>query len=101
MCEPVFSVSEALHKFNKQYDKAYRVVDLAAAVGVSPDTISRLSIGSQFYIVYKIAYQLYLWYPDFSPSWSFEAYLSTFLLLSDDFKLSPLVYSAPFFRCSN
>lgn len=83
----VFNVSGAIHVLNKVYHKSYKLVDLAYAIGVSTDTICRLSEGSQFCIVYNIAYQLYLWYPDLYPGWSFEFYLKTFCIC-DQFKLS-------------
>lgn len=51
----VFNVSGALQVLNKVYHKRYKLVDLSDAIGVSPDTLSRLSEGSQFCIVYKVA----------------------------------------------
>ena len=54
-----FNVSKSLKDLNKRYHRNYTVQDIADFVGVSRETISRLSSFSGFNLVYAVASCLY------------------------------------------
>lgn len=57
-------VSKCLKRFNKEYRRNYTVQDIADMVGVSRETISRMSSDSAFSLVYAVASCIYELYPE-------------------------------------
>lgn len=71
-----FEVSKCLKRFNKEYRRNYTVQDVAEKVGVSRETISRLSSDSSFSLVYAVASCIYDFYPEKNEgNWSFSYFV--------------------------
>lgn len=71
-----FEVSKCLKRFNKEYRKNYTVQDVAEKVGVSRETISRLSSDSSFSLVYAVASCIYDFYPEKNGgNWNFAYFV--------------------------
>lgn len=75
------NVSRALKSLNKEFRRNYTVQDVADRVGVSRETLSRLSTKSSFSLIYSVASCIYELYPDYSEYWNFSEFV---MLLSDD-----------------
>ena len=75
------NVSRALKSLNKDFRRNYTVQDVADRVGVSRETLSRLSTKSSFSLIYSVASCIYELYPDYSEYWNFSEFV---MLLSDD-----------------
>ena len=75
------NVSRALKSLNKEFRRNYTVQDVADRVGVSRETLSRLSTKSSFSLIYSVAFCIYELYPDYSEYWDFSKFV---MLLSDD-----------------
>lgn len=78
-----FNVSSVLKDLNKRYRRNYTLKDIADKVGVSRETISRLSTKSSFCLVYAVALSIYEFYPEYSECWNFSDFAH--LLASDDY----------------
>lgn len=76
-----FNVSRALKNLNKQFHRNYTLQDVADRIGVSRESLSRLSSKSSFSTIYAIASCLYELYPDYSECWNFSEFV---MLLSND-----------------
>lgn len=59
-----FEVSNCLKRLNKDYHRNYTVQDIANMVGVSRETISRMTTDSSFSLVYSVASCIYELYPE-------------------------------------
>lgn len=57
-------VSLALKDLNKQFRRNYTVSDVAEKVGVSRETLSRLTTDSSFRLIYNVCEVLYDFYPE-------------------------------------
>ena len=78
-----FNVSGCLKDLNRRYHKNYTLVDVARCVGVSRETLSRLTSFSNFNLVYSVAYCIYEFYPEYNGGfWDFVSFLQ--LLAYDD-----------------
>lgn len=78
-----FNISGCLKDLNKRYHRNYTLQDVASTVGVSRETLSRMSTSSSFSLVYSVAECLYQFYPDYnSGCWNFVTYAE--LLSWDD-----------------
>lgn len=76
------NVSKAIKYLNKQYHRNYTVQDLANEIGVSRETLSRLTTSSAFNIIYSVASCLYEFYPEHTENWNLSTYIE--LLAWDD-----------------
>lgn len=76
------NVSKALKDLNKQYHRNYTVQDVANEIGVSRETLSRLTTSSAFNIIYAVATCLYEFYPERTENWNLSTYIE--LLAWDD-----------------
>lgn len=78
------NVSKALKDLNKQYHRNYTLQDVANEIGVSRETLSRLTSFSAFNIIYAVASCLYQYFPEYNDTyWNFEVYVM--LLSLDDY----------------
>lgn len=77
-----FNVSGVLKDLNRCYHRNYTVKDVADRVGVTRETLSRLSTKSAFSLVYSVAVCIYELYPDYSEYWNFAEFIQ--LLAYDD-----------------
>ena len=59
-----FDIASCLKQLNHDYHHSYTMTDLAKNVGVSRETLSRLSTDSKFSIVYTTAQEIFNFYPD-------------------------------------
>lgn len=75
------NVSRALKSLNKDFHRNYTVQDVADRVGVSRETLSRLSTKSSFSLIYSVASCFYDLYPERFECWNFSEFV---MLLSDD-----------------
>lgn len=75
------NVSRALKNLNKLYRRNYTLQDVAERVGVSRESLSRLSTNSSFSTIYAVASCIYELYPDYSEYWNLSEFV---MLLSDD-----------------
>lgn len=79
------NVSKCLKDLNKMYHRNYTVQDVADRIGVSRETLSRLSTSSSFSLVYGVANCLYEYYPEYNQGyWNMTTYIQ--LLNLDDHK---------------
>lgn len=76
------NVSGCLKDLNKRYHRNYTVQDVANVVGVSRETLSRLTTYSAFNLVYAVALCIYEFYPEYSEYWNLATYIE--LLAYDD-----------------
>lgn len=76
------NVSGCLKDLNKRYHRNYTVQDVANVVGVSRETLSRLTTYSAFNLVYAVASCIYEFYPEHSEYWNLATYIE--LLAYDD-----------------
>lgn len=59
-----FDISSCLKQLNRDYHRNYTMADLAEKVGVSRETMSRLTTDSKFSIIYTTAQEIFNFYPD-------------------------------------
>ena len=69
------SVSACLKSLNKIYHKNYTVQDVANYVGVSRESLSRLTTHSAFNFVYAVASCIYEFYPEYTEYWNLATYI--------------------------
>lgn len=79
------TVSACLKDLNKRYHKNYTLQDVADYVGVSRETLSRLTTFSAFNLIYAVASCIYEFYPEHSCHWDLTTYIE--LLAYDDLRL--------------
>lgn len=78
-----FSVSGCLKDLNKRFHRNYTLMDIAEKVGVSRETLSRLTTNSSFSLCYAVAHCLYEFYPEYNENeWNFDMFME--LLAYDD-----------------
>lgn len=77
-----FNVSGVLKDLNRRYHRNYTVKDVADRVGVTRETISRLTTKSAFSLIYSVAGCIYDLYPEYSEYWNFADFVQ--LLAYDD-----------------
>lgn len=69
-------VSKCLKLMNKEYRRNYTVQDVADAVGVSRETISRMTTESSFSLVHAVASCIYEFYPESNGgTWNLSTYI--------------------------
>lgn len=78
------NVSACLKDLNRMYHRNYTVQDVADFVGVSRETLSRLTTFSGFNLVYAVASCIYEFYPEYSEYWNLATYIE--LLANDDLR---------------
>ena len=59
-----FDISACLKQSNRKYHRNYTVADLAENVGVSRETLTRLTTDSKFSVVYDTAQEIFNLYPE-------------------------------------
>lgn len=69
------SVSSCLKSLNKIHHKNYTVQDVADYVGVSRESLSRLTTHSSFNLVYAVASCIYEFYPEHTEYWNLSTYI--------------------------
>lgn len=78
-----FEISKNLKGLNHRYHRNYTLQDIANRVGVSRETLSRMTSSSPFNLVYSVASCLYDFYPEYNDGdWDFSYYAN--LLAWDD-----------------
>lgn len=67
-----FDISSCLKRLNRDYHHNYTMADLAEKVGVSRETLSRLTTDSKFSIIYTTAQEIFNFYPDMTSDGHFS-----------------------------
>lgn len=70
-----FSISKSMKDLNRRYRRNYTLNDVALSVGLSRETMSRMTTDSPFSQVYAVAMCLYEFYPEYNDNlWDFCKY---------------------------
>lgn len=82
-------VSKCMKEFNKKYHRNYTMQDLAEELGVSRESLSRLSTDSAFSFVYSVAYGLHKLYPEANKGvWDFALFVEHLLWENGEYNVS-------------
>ena len=82
------NVSGALKIMNNNYRRNYTTKDIAERVGVSRETLSRLTTSSPFSEVYLIAREIYeIYAPDTMEDFNLQKYIELMQYFNNDFIL--------------
>lgn len=78
------SVAFVVKELNETYHRNWTLADVASRVGVSRETLSRLSSDSKISVVYAVAKVLYALYPESGEGFYFDEWLSLMCLIGGD-----------------
>ena len=78
-----FDISACLKHFNRKYHRNYTVAELAKNVGVSRETLTRLTTDSKFSLVYDAAQEIFNFYPEMTSD-GFFSFRDVLLYMCDD-----------------
>lgn len=79
-----FDISVCLKQLNREYHRNYTMADLAKKIGVTRETLSRLTTDSKFSVVYDTAQAIFEFYPEMTSD-GFFSFREVLLFMTDDY----------------